>query len=77
MLGIPVERPDTIETTALGAAGLAGLAAGIWPSAERFLEGRSFTRFEPGLGTPRAQAGAAEWRRAVRAALHWARDEGE
>ena len=30
MLGVPVERPDMVETTALGAAGLAGLAAGVW-----------------------------------------------
>jgi len=47
VLGIPVERPDLIETTALGAAGLAGLGSGVWLSAEEFLAGRKFTRFEP------------------------------
>jgi hypothetical protein len=31
VLGVPVERPDVIETTAMGAAGLAGIAAGVWP----------------------------------------------
>jgi glycerol kinase len=75
-LGVPVERPDLVETTALGAAGLAGLAAGIWPDAAGFLAGRRFDRFEPGAGAAAAQAGAAEWRRAVRTALAWARDEG-
>ncbi|HEY0971309.1 MAG TPA: glycerol kinase GlpK [Gemmatimonadales bacterium] len=75
VLGCPVERPDVIETTALGAAGLAGLAAGIWPDAESFLGVRSFTTFTAGDGAPAAQAGAAEWRRAVRAALAWARDD--
>ena len=37
MLGVPVERPDMVETTALGAAGLAGLAAGVWKDADEFL----------------------------------------
>ncbi|HEX5436233.1 MAG TPA: glycerol kinase GlpK [Gemmatimonadaceae bacterium] len=76
VLGLPVERPDLIETTALGAAGLAGIAAGIWPDAERFLATRHFVRFEPGAGAAAARAGAAEWARAVRAALSWARDRG-
>ncbi len=73
VLGVPVERPDMVETTALGAAGLAGLAAGVWGSSAEFLGGRRFQRFEP-----RTTAGArrdlvAAWSRAVRAALSWAR----
>lgn len=68
VLGMPVERPDMIETTALGAAGLAGLGAGI-----RGERGVRFTRFEPGPGQRAAQAGAREWARAVGATLHWAR----
>ena len=40
VLGVPVERPDMVETTALGAAGLAGLAAGVWASAEEFIATR-------------------------------------
>ncbi len=73
VLGVPVERPDVVETTALGAAGLAGLAAGLWETGDEFLEGRQFTRFLP-AGDSAATAGYAGWRRAVRAALAWARD---
>lgn len=75
VLGVPVERPDMFETTALGAAGLAGIAGGVWPSAEAFISKRTFERFEPGEGTRAARAGAREWDRAVRAALSWARDD--
>jgi glycerol kinase len=74
VLGIPVERPEQIETTALGAAGLAGLAAGIWPNVDAFQATREFARFEPGAGREAARAGAAGWARAVRTALAWARD---
>jgi glycerol kinase len=74
VLDMTVERPQQIETTALGAAGLAGLAAGIWPNVDAFLATRQFTRFTPGAGRAAARAGAAGWARAVRAALAWARD---
>jgi glycerol kinase len=73
VLGAAVERPEMIETTAAGAAGLAGLAAGVWPDAAAFLGARRFTRFEPGPGAVAAQAGAADWQRAVDTALFWAR----
>jgi glycerol kinase len=76
VLGVPVERPDIVETTALGAAGLAGIAGGVWKDAEAFLAARQFTRFVPGEGGVAARAGHAGWRRAVRAALSWARDAG-
>jgi glycerol kinase len=74
VLGVPVERPDMVETTALGAAGLAGLAAGVWQTPEEFIATRRFTRFVPRAddGAVRAMTG---WRRAVRAAVAWARDE--
>jgi glycerol kinase len=74
VLGVPVERPDMIETTALGAAGLAGVAGGVWPSAEGFLASRRFTSFHPGAGATAAREGLAGWTRAVRAALSWAGD---
>jgi glycerol kinase len=74
VLGVPVERPDVVETTALGAAGLAGIAAGVWPSPQSFLEARRFTTFRPGRGAAIARDGLAGWARAVRAALTWARD---
>ncbi len=76
VLGVPVERPDIVETTALGAAGLAGIAGGVWRDADAFLAARRFTRFVPGNGVTEARAGHAGWRRAVRAALSWARDRG-
>ncbi len=73
VLGVPVERPDIIETTAVGAAGLAGLALGVWTDIEDFTAARTFRRFMPAGADLRA-ARTAEWRRAVRAAIAWARD---
>jgi glycerol kinase len=75
VLGVPVERPAMAELTALGAAGLAGLAAGVWTPAG-FLAAREATTFAPGAGSGEAGAGRAGWRRAVRATLAWARDGG-
>ena len=72
VLDVTVARPDLVETTALGAAGLAGLGAGLWKSADDFLAGRRFTKFAPGAGRRAVQARAAEWHRAVETALHWA-----
>jgi glycerol kinase len=74
VLGVPVERPDVVETTALGAAGLAGVAGGVWSDAEHFLAARQFTTFRPGAGAEQARAGLGGWDRAVRAALAWARE---
>ena len=76
VLGLPVERPDMVETTALGAAGLAGLALGVWRSTDELLAGRRFTRFEPGVGPAERGRRLAAWERAVGAALSWARDRG-
>ena len=73
VIGIPVERPELVETTALGAAGLAGLALGVWRTTEEFLRGRRFSRFEPHMSPPDREAGLAEWRRAVSTTLAWAR----
>jgi glycerol kinase len=73
VLDAPVERPLNIETTALGAAGLAGLATGVWTSPDDFLRARTFHRFDP-THPERAGADHAGWRRAVRTALAWARD---
>ena len=73
VLGIPVERPDLVETTALGAAGLAGLALGVWRSSEEFLGKRRFTCFEPSMDPKEREACLAGWHRAISAALAWAR----
>jgi glycerol kinase len=74
VLGAPVERPRVVESTALGAAGLAGIAAGVWPDASTFLGSRQFDVFAPSAGTKDVDGALHEWRRAVRAALHWATD---
>jgi glycerol kinase len=76
VLGIPVERPSMLETTALGAAGLAGVAAGVWSDPAEFLEARHFTRFEPGRPTGDVERWRQGWRRAIRTTLSWARDGG-
>lgn len=74
VLGVPVERPDVIETTAMGAGALAGLAVGVWATADDFLQARHYEHFTPGAGQQAAEIGMRGWSRAVRAALHWARD---
>ncbi len=69
-LTVPVARPDVVETTALGAAGLAGLATGVWRTGSEFLERRQYAWFRPQTS---ADASYQEWSRAVATALHWAR----
>lgn len=76
VLGVPVERPANVETTALGAAGLAGLAAGVWRDAADFARAAAMTRFAPATDRAPIAATRREWRRAVRAAVAWARDAG-
>jgi glycerol kinase len=73
VLGVPVERPDMVETTALGAAGLAGLGAGVWRDSDEFLATRRFTRFEPRMDRRTARSLLDGWERAVHAAIRWAR----
>jgi glycerol kinase len=75
LLGVPVERPDNVETTALGAAALAGLALGTWRSMDDFLAGRRYRRFEPIMPEAERQRHRAAWKRAVHATLAWARHE--
>ncbi len=70
--GVPVVRPRVQETTALGAAYLAGLATGVWKDtgdiAERWQVER---RFEPALDRDQAAAQRARWNRAVERAKGW------
>ncbi len=75
VLGVPVRRPALVETTALGAAGLAGIAEGVWGSAADFLASQGEAdRFEPGMDPARRTQLTAGWQRAVRAAVGWAQD---
>src|SRR6478736_1315525 len=72
VLGTPVERPDVVETTALGAAGLAGLALGVWRSAGEFQQARSYTRFTPRWNAAERARHREAWARAIGATLNWA-----
>jgi glycerol kinase len=67
LLGIPVLRPEVIETTALGAACLAGLGCGIYPDAQALASHwRLEKAFEPHISRDQALAKMADWERAVR-----------
>ncbi len=69
ILGLPVRRPAQVETTALGAAGLAGLKVGLWESARDFLESQGEPRtFSPRMSGERRARLRAGWERAVEAA---------
>jgi glycerol kinase len=74
LLGVPVVRPAVTESTALGAAYLAGLGAGFWEAPEA-LDGhpRHERRFEPARSREWARERRGEWSRAVARALDWAR----
>ncbi|HVM59759.1 MAG TPA: glycerol kinase GlpK [Verrucomicrobiae bacterium] len=73
ILGVPVERSAVIETTALGAAGLAGLAAGVWSSPSDFLTHRRVERvFEPKMPESTRESLYGQWKEAVARARGWA-----
>ncbi|SDW88624.1 glycerol kinase GlpK [Paenibacillus sp. PDC88] len=70
ILGAPVERPVISETTALGAAYLAGLAVGFWSSREEICEQWASERiFEPGMAEEQRERLYAGWQKAVEAAM--------
>ena len=70
LLGIPVIRPQVIETTALGAAYLAGLSCGVWSGLDELASHwRAERRFEPTLAPARAAELMARWEHAVRQAV--------
>ncbi|MDB5859237.1 MAG: glpK [Ramlibacter sp.] len=72
-LGVTVVRPQVTETTALGAAYLAGLATGFWrDAAEISAQWKVDRRFEPRLAEPERTAKLARWREAVERAKGWA-----
>jgi glycerol kinase len=72
MLGVPVIRPRVTETTALGAAYLAGLAVGFWTSTAEVADNWQVERrFEPSIGRDEAAARLRQWARAVERARDW------
>jgi glycerol kinase len=75
LLGVPVVRPKVLETTALGAAYLAGLAVGFWESTDDIARNiRIDRRFEPSMPRERAAELRARWDQAIARSREWARD---
>ena len=76
LLGVPVDRPQITETTALGAAYLAGLATGVWASMEELKKSWQLdTRFTPALDKQDADKLYKGWKKAVKHAANWLADE--
>ena len=72
MLGIPVDRPVNVETTAFGAAAMAGLTAGLWSSLDELEALRVSQRvFLPEMDAAAKETNLARWRKAVRLARAW------
>lgn len=72
ILGVPVQRPAVTETTALGAAYLAGLASGFWSSQEEIAKQWAVEKtFEPQMASDKRDALYAGWKRAVERAKGW------
>ncbi|AZO54596.1 MULTISPECIES: glycerol kinase GlpK [unclassified Mesorhizobium] len=70
ILDAPVDRPTILETTALGAAWLAGSKAGVWPAAQEFAKSWALERrFKPDMDASNRTAKLAGWRDAVRRTL--------
>ena len=75
ILGVPVQRPAITETTALGAAYLAGLATGFWTSQEEIASQWQLERsFEPAMSVDQRDSLYSGWQRAVERARHWAEE---
>jgi glycerol kinase len=76
LLGVPVVRPKVLETTALGAAYLAGLTVNLWKSREEIAaQWRVERTFEPRMEGGRREELMERWRTAVRRSLGWASSE--
>jgi glycerol kinase len=71
LLGIPVRRPRHTETTALGAAFLAGLGAGVWAEPDLADLWKLDRDFEPAMSRDQADSMQSSWRRAVERSLQW------
>lgn len=76
IIGAPVERPICVETTALGAAYLAGLAVGFWRDKQDVLKNRAVDRsFLPSITGEERERRIKGWNKAVRYAYHWEKEE--
>jgi len=75
ILGVPVVRPKVLQTTALGAAYLAGLHTGVWSSREEIAaQWQMERRFEPAMARADADAQLARWHEAVNRSRRWSTD---
>ena len=73
LLRCSIYRPQVVETTAAGAAYLAGLAVGLWQDPQELLQCRRLERvFAPNMDPAQAKALMAQWKKAVSRALRWA-----
>lgn len=76
ILGVPVNRPACVETTAMGAAYLAGLAIGYWKSKEDVIKNWQIDRvFKPVIDTEEKNKKIKGWKKAVKYSFNWAKDE--
>ena len=74
--GAPVQRPTCVETTAMGAAYLAGLAVGYWASKEDVVRNRAIDRvFHPEITAEERATKVKGWNKAVKCSYGWAKDE--
>jgi glycerol kinase len=72
ILGVPVRRPSVAETTALGAAYAAGLAAGFWSGVDELRRNwHESRRWEPTWSEDRREEGYRQWRKAVERSFDW------
>jgi glycerol kinase len=71
LLGIPLRRPRSTETTALGAAFLAGMGAGVWSDVDLVDLWKIDREFEPRMSRDQADSLQADWRRAVERSRAW------
>ena len=75
ILNAQVKKPACLETTALGAAYLAGLAVGYWSSKAEIAENWHLARnFEPSMEPETVRDKLSGWKRAVRCALEWSKE---
>jgi glycerol kinase len=77
LLGIPVRRPRHTETTALGAAFLAGLGAGVWTDADLAGLWKLDREFEPAMSRDQAGSLQSRWREAVKRSRGWSRPDNQ
>ena len=75
MLGVEVERPEITETTALGAAYLAGLAVGMWTKGDLAGRGHIERRFSPEMADEARERAYRGWQKAVARSMGWARED--